>query len=451
MLTVSSFTQSLSSTPLFSKTLSTAYERLSSGLRINQAADDSAGLQISNRLTSESLAKNQLRRNLNDGISYAQIAEGGLQESADILQRMRQLAMQSQNGINTDADRRALDKEFQQLKNALNGIAYNTEAFNRLPLLGDNDLLSDNVPSIGDTFVKGNTTRLNSGLRSVAYIPAGSTNISIDINSFSQDDDLQVFTTSGRHLVGTPLSDNVWGTNNVNSTSDIKRFLFLPEEGYATTASYDGSSLITSGSGTINGTTFTFSGDQHPGVTTETLTIDNTNEPLIISVVGQGVFDATVNWDTLGAAGSGGNSFEAGPVDITATNSLRDGTDFINLTKTPVGLSDLDMVESDVLTFENAEAALQQIDDALAYVSESRAFYGAKMNQMESALKLNDRMHEGLMAARSQILDTDFAAETAKSTQAQIVEQASISVRAQAKSTDEQVLGLLNGTVDQSA
>ena len=153
----------------------------------------------------------------------------------------------------------------------------------------------------------------------------------------------------------------------------------------------------------------------------------------------------------LGAAGSGGNSFEAGPVDITSTNALSDGTDFINLTKTPVGLSDLNMVESDVLTFENAEAALQQIDDALEYVSESRAFYGAKMNQMESALKLNDRMHEGLMAARSQILDTDFAEETAKSTQAKIVEQASISVRAQAKSTDEQVLGLLNETVSQSA
>ena len=449
MLSVSSFTQSLSSNPVFSKTLSTAYERLSSGLRINSAADDSAGLQISNRLTSESIAKDQLRRNLNDGISYAQIAEGGLQESADILQRMWQLAMQSQNGINTDADRRALDKEFQQLKNVLNGIAYNTEAFNRLPLLGDNDLLSDNVSSIGDTFVRGTPIQLDSGLRSVAYISAGSTNISINIDSFSLDDDLQVFTTSGKHLVGTPLSDDVWDTNSVNSPSDIKSLLFLTQEGYTPTASYDGSSLITNGTGTINGTTFTFSGDQHPGVTTETLTIDNTNEPLIISVVGNGVFDATVDWDTLGAPGSAGNSFEAGPVDITATNSLSERTDYITLAKTPVGLSDLNMVESDVLTFENAEVALQQIDDALEYVSESRAFYGAKINQMESALKLNDRMHEGLMAARSQILDTDFAEETAQSTQAQIVEQASISVRAQAQSSDEQVLGLLNGVLNQ--
>ena len=106
---------------LLKHTLSTSLERLSSGLRINSAADDSAGLQISNRLASEKRAYTQLNRNLNDGISYAQIAEGGLQESAAILQRMRQLAIQSQNGINSVSDRAALDKEFQQLKNALNG------------------------------------------------------------------------------------------------------------------------------------------------------------------------------------------------------------------------------------------------------------------------------------------------------------------------------------------
>jgi flagellin len=221
---------------------------LSSGLRINSAADDSAGLQISNRLTSESNVKDQLRRNLNDGISYAQIAEGGLQESADILQR-RQLAMQSQNGINSDVDARALDKEFQQLQNALNSIAYNTEAFNRLPLLGDNELLSDNVFSIGDTFVKGSPTRLGSGLHAVAYISAGSTNVYINVDSFSLDDALQVFTMSGRHLFGTPLSDNVWSINGVSSGRDIKSLLFSSQEGYIPTASYDSSSLTTSGSG----------------------------------------------------------------------------------------------------------------------------------------------------------------------------------------------------------
>jgi len=84
---------------------------------------------------------------------------------------MRQLAIQSQNGINNVNDRAALDKEFQQLKNALNGIAYNTEAFNRLPLVDDSDLLSANVPSISDTFTNGVNQSMTSGLRSIAYIP----------------------------------------------------------------------------------------------------------------------------------------------------------------------------------------------------------------------------------------------------------------------------------------
>ena len=192
MLSVTGNYQSLGLSTLQNTALSTRLERLSSGLRINSAADDSAGLQISNRLASQKRAYTQLNRNLNDGISYAQIAEGGLQESAAILQRMRQLAIQSQNGINNVNDRAALDKEFQQLKNALNGIAYNTEAFNRLPLVDDSDLLSANVPSLSDTFTNGVSRSMTSGLRSIAYIPAGSTNIQINLNDNGANDDIQV-------------------------------------------------------------------------------------------------------------------------------------------------------------------------------------------------------------------------------------------------------------------
>ena len=97
MLSVSGKYQSLGLSTFRGNAVATSLERLSSGLRINSAADDSAGLQISNRLSSERNAYTQLNRNLNDGISYAQVAEGGLQESAAILQRMRQLSIQSQN------------------------------------------------------------------------------------------------------------------------------------------------------------------------------------------------------------------------------------------------------------------------------------------------------------------------------------------------------------------
>ncbi len=450
MLSVSGNYQSLGLSTLQNTALSTRLERLSSGLRINSAADDSAGLQISNRLASEKRAYTQLNRNLNDGISYAQIAEGGLQESAAILQRMRQLAIQSQNGINSVSDRAALDKEFQQLKNALNGIAYNTEAFNRLPLVDDSDLLSANVPSISDTFTNGVNQSMTSGLRSIAYIPAGSTNIQINLNDNGANDDIQVFTVDGKHLAGTPLSAGTWNSSGISNSTSIESTFFLPTNGYEPTASYDDSNLLTIGSATIDGNSISFTGDQNAsGNLNETLTIASNAQPLIISVIGSGAFNVTASWTSLG--NEGGPTFTLGPVDITATNQLGVGTDFIELTKTPATLTDLGLDGTSLQNESDAESALERIDSALQLVSESRAFYGAKINQMASAIRNNAIGFENISRAHSQITDADFASETALLTQAQIVEQASISVRAQAKSSDEQVLGLLNDTVNQSA
>jgi|TARA_Y100000815_G_scaffold116083_1_gene104781 flagellin len=107
--------------------LSTAFERLSSGFRINSAADDAAGLQISDRLTSQIQGLDQAQRNANDGISLAQTAEGALQESTNALQRIRTLAIQAQNGINNTADRVALNQEVTALKEELSRIGTDTE------------------------------------------------------------------------------------------------------------------------------------------------------------------------------------------------------------------------------------------------------------------------------------------------------------------------------------
>ncbi|GAB3030400.1 flagellin N-terminal helical domain-containing protein [Bowmanella dokdonensis] len=107
--------------------LSTSYERLSSGFRINRAADDAAGLQISDRMTSQIQGLNQAVRNANDAISLAQTAEGAMQEITSSLQRIRQLAVQSQNGINTSADRTALQKEVSALKQEISRIGTDTQ------------------------------------------------------------------------------------------------------------------------------------------------------------------------------------------------------------------------------------------------------------------------------------------------------------------------------------
>jgi|SRR5690554_2378609 len=110
-----------------SNQLNTSFERLSSGFRINSAADDAAGLQITNRMTSQIMGLNQGVSNAQDGISVAQVAEGALQEVTNSLQRIRQLAVQSQNGINMSADRAALQKEVSALKTEINRIADTTQ------------------------------------------------------------------------------------------------------------------------------------------------------------------------------------------------------------------------------------------------------------------------------------------------------------------------------------
>jgi len=108
------------------KALDTSFERLSSGLRINSAADDAAGLLISNRLTSQVNGLNQSVRNANDGISLSQTAEGALDETTNMLQRMRTLSIQASNGSNSDKDRAALQQEVSQLSTEINRIASDT-------------------------------------------------------------------------------------------------------------------------------------------------------------------------------------------------------------------------------------------------------------------------------------------------------------------------------------
>lgn len=120
-----------------SNSLNTSFERLSSGFRINRASDDAAGLQISDRMTTQINGLNQAVRNANDAISLTQTAEGALSETTNSLQRIRQLAVQSQNGINSSADRLALQKEVAALKTEISRISTDTQ-FNKVDLLTNN-------------------------------------------------------------------------------------------------------------------------------------------------------------------------------------------------------------------------------------------------------------------------------------------------------------------------
>ena len=127
MLTINSPRLRTPSSLQNTQSITSTYEKLASGKRINSAKDDAAGLQISHRLTTQLAVKQQTLRNLQDGISYGQVADAGLSELTDTLQRMRTLALQAANGSNTDIDREALNEEFSQLRDHINSVVVNTE------------------------------------------------------------------------------------------------------------------------------------------------------------------------------------------------------------------------------------------------------------------------------------------------------------------------------------
>lgn len=186
--------------------LSTSFERLSSGFRINSAADDAAGLQISDRTTSQIQGLNQAVRNANDAISLAQTAEGALNETTTALQRIRQLAVQSQNGINSSADRVALQAEVGQLLNELSRIASDTQ-FGGLNIL--------------------------SGGFSSAFLVGANAGQTISINLSSSDgasfgaSGLGVGTSPGVPLQG--IEERSAWQEDFSACPTLLRFLLLPE------------------------------------------------------------------------------------------------------------------------------------------------------------------------------------------------------------------------------
>ena len=277
-------------------TLDKAYERLSSGLRINSASDDAAGLQISHRLTSQINGLNQAVRNANDGISLAQTAEGAMDETTNMLQRMRTLAVQSANGSNTDKDRVALQQEMAQLGEEIDRIAETTT-------FGGQNLLDGTYASTDGTFQVG---------------------------------------------------------------ADAKQ-----------TISFSLSEYTTSSGNTVD-------------ISTGGFTVGN----LIDS-----------------ASSASMHGLDSGTISISSA--------------------------------VNAQSMIAAIDSMIAAVDSKRAELGAVQNRFSSTISNLSNISENVSAARSRIRDADFAEETATLTSAQILQQASSSILAQANQRPQTALSLL--------
>ncbi|WIO73452.1 flagellin [Porticoccaceae bacterium LTM1] len=361
----------------------TSLERLSSGLRINSAKDDAAGLAISERMTSQVRGLNQATRNANDGISLAQTAEGALGEIGNNLQRIRELAVQSRNATNSATDRAALNTEAQALKSEVDRIA-NTTSFNGVKLL-DGSFANQDFQvgaNVGDTISVSGIADANADQLGSYTVVEQTGTVTAGDNSATHTFDLTV--------AGSTTSISI--TNDASADAD--------EAGAALVAA-------------INAET------SNTGITAA---YDTATDALTVTSVSGEAF-------TLTETTSPAPTTDVLAADITATTAD---------TQTRTGFSALD-----ITTATGADEAILQMDAALKSVNTARAELGAVQSRFDSVIANNQTTSENLAAARSRIQDTDFAAESASLSRAQVLQQAGTAMLGQANQLPQNVLGLL--------
>ena len=446
--------------------LSTAINRLSSGLRINSAKDDAAGLAISERFTAQIRGLNQAARNANDGISLAQVAEGGLGSVSSNLQRMRELAVQSANATNSASDRTALQQEVSQLVAEIDRVATQTQ-FNGTALLdgnfqaqqfqvGANAGQTITVASIGNA-----RTSALGGFQ-------GFTLQSQPIGTASNTAAAQTVTIGGVSIsLGTIANDakalasamNASGVAGLSATTNATTVAAGTQ---ALTASAYGAATIT-----LNGLAIpvnvTASAATNRTNTVAALNAQSSTTGVVATDTGSGVSLIAAdgrNVDLQYAAGAATASTIAdlglapvgttgGTLNVTysapagTTGNVVFGGAFSNTSA--IAATGTAIAAVDITTFNGANAALGAIDAALTTVNSERAKLGAIQNRFSSTVENLQTSSENLSASRSRIQDADFAMETANLSRAQVLQQAGTAMIAQANQMPQQVLALLKG------
>ena len=480
--------------------LSTSLQRLSSGLRINSAKDDAAGLAISERFSAQIRGINQGVRNANDGISLAQTAEGALKEVTSNLQRIRELAVQSANATNSTSDRAALQSEVAQLVAEIDRVAVNTK-FNGNALL--DGTFSSQAFQVGADV--GETVTISS-ISSVRTSSLGSTNSSsatgnadVDTNAidgtnvFINSTAIATSTADGVSTVGDTYSalskataiNASTSTHGVTATAVNSQTIAAKDGADLAAANTDGTAVpasIADGEVLLNGTNL---GAITIDAADNTVSAANIRDAVnaisgttgvTASVDGAGNFTLSASDGrniafTLGGTGTDDDLFSLGLGNVDQTSKVYTGqlslastsTEGIQISATAGGASASNAIlgmtsgnfavsnsgsgvllsVASVATVSGANNAITGVDNALNSINTIRADLGSYQNRFESVVSSSLTTAENLSASRSRIMDADFASETASLTKAQILQQSGIAMLAQANSIPQNVLALL--------
>jgi len=439
--------------------LDQAFERLSSGFRINSAADDAAGLQISNRLGSQIEGLNQGNRNANDGISVAQTAEGALQESSSILQRMRTLAIQSENGLNSSEDKAAIQKEIGVLQDELTRIAETTS-------FGGENLLDSNKTKTFQVGANQNET-ISFALQSTKASDIGGYSQEVVANAgevktadeFTANNTI-VFSQGGsQETVNVTAGESAKSiAEKINGLSDIN-----VKAQASNTATLDTFAATADADVTLNGETISVASGDDLATFADKLNAKSADTGVTARLVGDqleltGEGGEDIDFSAVSAAGvsfklegpedsasSDVNNTTAGyvkgQITITSSESFSTTSGVSNTNSGAATQSTIDQV--DVTKDNGGQNAIAAIDGAIAQIDSFRADLGAAQNRFQATIRNQANISENLSEAQSRIKDADFAAETAKLTQAQILQQASQTILAQANQRPQAALSLL--------
>ena len=374
--------------------LATSMQRLSSGLRVNSAKDDAAGLAIAERMSTQVRGLAVASRNANDGISLAQTAEGALGKVGDMLQRMRELAVQAGNATNSKSDREALNAELVQLRDEVDRVA-KTTSFNGKKVLDGS--------FTGGVFQVG----ANSG-----------DNITVGALANTKVDQ---------------LGKTEFGTNSVAGIVEASKTAAANDMTNA-----DVTILITGANQVTAQVTIAkdadVTGDEALGRVVQAINSKTADTGIVAFLAEDGKsiqYRAEKNADGVLASATMAVSGTAAGVTALLANPTTANADQTGIHK------------MDIKTQAGAWESLQRIDSALDKVSSARAELGAIQTRFEKSIENIDIMQENISAARGRITDADFAQETANLSRTQILQQAGTAMVAQANQLPQQVLQLL--------
>lgn len=446
--------------------LSTSLQRLSSGLRINSAKDDAAGLAISQRFTSQINGLNQAVKNANDGISLAQTAEGALGQVGDALQRVRELAVQSANATNSASDRAALQKEAGQLISEIGRIGSTTN-FNGLKVL--DGTYSNQQYQVGAN--SGQTINVSVGDSRAAALGADTQASKFGVvsgGSITNADFAGGIKINGTAVAGgaseSALVDNInaqtsaTGVSATLASSNVNEVAYTADATNANTLKINGVSIgLAAGTTGANAATAINDASSQTGVTASfaggklTLTSAGGADVTLADDATNGVLGAinggtsVAKKDAVLSAGIELSSKIGGTITVAAGASGSTSAD-LNLTGTNTAVSKTFKASTiDISSVSGANDAIKAADFALGQINSTRAQLGAVQNRFTAVVSNLQSSSENLSASRSRILDTDFASETANLSRNQILQQAGTAMLAQSNALANNVLSLLKG------